>query len=338
MIVKDGQLGGIVCMNEVMAYLPSALQRILSTLATTVQAELQEIRIREMRPLEIVWGGGYGFVAPNGAVRTDPGQAYRPTREDCAGILELLTQHSLYTFEEELRRGFITIAGGHRVGLSGRTVVEQGKVKYLKEISGFNFRLAREWKQAGAAVLPHLYEPGTRRVARTLVVSPPQQGKTTLIRDLARRLSGGTEGIQPVKVGIVDERSEVAACVRGVPRFDLGPRTDVLDGCPKAEGMMMLIRSMSPDVLIVDEIGRAEDAAAIHEALHAGISVIATAHGRDLEDIRRRPILRELVHDGVFDRYVVLERRTGAGPSSAVYNADGKRLDERFSFREELEG
>lgn len=317
-------------METIRACLPSSLQRIVAALTPELKEVLQEIRVREQRPLEIVWGrGGYGFLTPGGALCRDSGQAYRPTRSDCQAILELLTQHSLYTFEEELRRGFITIAGGHRVGLSGRTVVEQGRVKYVKEIGGFNFRLAREWRQAGARVLPLLYERSTDIPARTLIISPPQQGKTTLLRDLARRLSEGgeTDGVRrrAVKVGVVDERSEIAACVKGVPRFDLGPRTDVLDGCPKAEGMMMMIRSMSPDVLIVDEIGRIEDAQAIHEALHAGIGVIATAHGRNTDDARRRPILRELLADGVFDRFVVLEAGD-AGPEPVVYDGEGRRL------------
>ncbi len=126
-----------------------------------------------------------------------------------------------------------------------------------------------------------------RSIHHTLIISPPQQGKTTLIRDLARLISRGEWGANNVstsgkKVGVVDERSELAACVKGVPRFDLGPRTDVMDGCPKAEGMMMMIRSLSPDVLIVDEIGRPEDADAIHEAVHTGIRVVATAHGAEL--------------------------------------------------------
>ncbi|MEC0249042.1 stage III sporulation protein AA, partial [Paenibacillus chitinolyticus] len=128
------------------------------------------------------------------------------------------------------------------------------------------------------------------------------------------------------KVGIVDERSEIAASERGVPRFDLGPRTDVLDACPKAEGMMMMIRSMSPEVLIVDEIGRHEDAEAIREALHAGIRIIATAHGRDLGDVKRRPALRELLESGVFGRYVILGRSAAGGRLVQVLDGDGRQL------------
>jgi stage III sporulation protein AA len=247
--------------------------------------------------------------------------------------LEMLTRHSLYTFEEELRRGYITVEGGHRVGLTGRTVLEQGRVKLLKDITGFNIRIANERKGSAAKVLPYLLDqhPGYQGIHHTLIVSPPQQGKTTLIRDLARILSSGPAGGGSIlsrgyKVGIVDERSEIAACDKGIPRFELGPRTDVLDACPKAEGMMMLIRSMSPEILVVDEIGRMEDATAIHEAVHAGIRVIATAHGLNHEDVRQRPVLKELLTEGVFSRIVVLGNREGAGTLEGVYDALGKRL------------
>lgn len=322
--------------RSILPFFSAPMQQILATLPTNVQSELQEIRIREQRPLEVIWGSGHSFVTEKGELCPDPKRCYRPSRQDCAILLELLTRHSIYTFEEELKRGFITVAGGHRVGLAGRTVVEQGKVKYVKEISSFNVRLAREWKNAGLRILPYLIEK--QRVLSTLIISPPQQGKTTLIRDLARLLGGGMEQgsrdtgstAPSYKVGIVDERSEIAACDKGVPLFDVGPRTDVLDGCPKAEGMMMMIRSMSPEVLIADEIGREEDAAAIHEVLHAGIGIIATAHGRDVADVKRRPILKELLADDIFDRFVVLTRKRGSNyrPESAVFDKHGKRLDE----------
>lgn len=318
-------------MRTLLPLFSAPMQHILSTLPMEIQQELQEIRVRQDRPLELIWSRGYGFAQKNGEVSLQTEQAYRPSRSDCMTLLEMLTQHSLYTFEEELKRGFITVTGGHRVGLAGRTLVEQGKVKHLKDIAGFNLRLAREWKGVGSGVLPYLIDPLNHTVRHTLIISPPQLGKTTLLRDLTRLISSGgiAEGAPRIsyKVGVVDERSEIAACVKGVPRFDLGPRTDVLDGCPKAEGMMMLIRSMSPEVLIVDEIGRPEDAAAVHEALHAGISVIATAHGRDPEDVRRRPILKELLAAGVFQRLVLLERKPGGkGPEAHVYNGAGERL------------
>jgi stage III sporulation protein AA len=324
-------------MDALLQLFSAPVRQRLATLPKSMLQHLQEIRIREGRPLEIVWGGGYGFVSRQSGGCDDPQAAYSPTREDCAELLENLTLHSLYTFEEELRRGYITVEGGHRVGLTGKTVLEHGKVKHLKDITGFNVRIAHERKGAAVQVLPYLMDvsPQYATVHHTLIVSPPQQGKTTLIRDLARLISSGSAESgsgsggrlgRGFKVGIVDERSEIAACRRGVPRFDLGPRTDVLDGCPKAEGMMMMIRSMSPEVLIVDEIGRAEDAAAIHEAVYAGIRVIATAHGLNYRDALQRPVLRELFGEGVFSRIVVLSSKQGAGTLEGVYDAMGSQI------------
>jgi stage III sporulation protein AA len=300
-------------LQSVLPLLPPSLRQAVSQLSPAVQSRIEELRIREGRPLEAVYGGQYGFVRPDGSLDLKPEGASIPTSGDCAKLLELLTRHSVYSFEEELKRGFITVEGGHRVGLSGRTVLEDSKVRLIRDVSGFNIRIAREVKGCGRAVLPRIVDERGRTVHHTLVVSPPGHGKTTLIRDLARMISSG-EWPEPgygggQKVGVVDERSEVAACLHGVPRFDLGPRTDVMDGCPKAEGMIMMIRSMSPDVLIVDEIGRPEDARAVHEAIHAGIRIIATAHGSSREDALLRPVLRELAVSGVFQRYVILKNR-----------------------------
>lgn len=327
-------------MQTVLPLLSPPLRARVARLPEPVLGRLQEIRIREGRPLEVGWGLEYGFVGDAGEPTRNAQAAYRPTRSDCSALLEALTQHSLYTFEEELKRGYITVAGGHRVGLAGRVLIEGGRVRSVKDVAGFNIRLAKEWKNAGARLLPQLLDPVSGEPLHTLIVSPPCQGKTTMIRDLARLLSEGAGGasdglpLRPgarrsYKVGVVDERSEIAASVKGVPTFDLGPRTDVLDGCPKAEGMMMMIRSMSPEVLVVDEIGRAEDAEAVHEALHAGIAVLATAHGRDVREIRQRPILRELLAARIFRRIAVLRRHPLAGIEAEVFDEDARPIEPR---------
>jgi stage III sporulation protein AA len=319
-------------LESVFAILPASLNRLMRNLPASILLPLEEIRVREGRPLEIVYRNGYGFVSADGSVLEQPHKAYMATQDDCLKLLDLLTNHSKYALEEQLKRGYITVRGGHRVGFAGRTVVEQGQVKQVKDISSFNIRIAKEVIDAGVILLPHLLDFAFRTVHHTLIISPPQQGKTTIVRDIARLISYGSwptsgAGWKGLKVGIVDERSELAACVRGVPRFDLGPRTDVLDNCPKAEGMMMMIRSMSPEVLVVDEIGSAEDAAAIQEALHAGIRVIATAHGRDIEDVKQRPLLRSMIANQVFNRYVVLGNSQGKGTIEHVYDASGKRIE-----------
>jgi stage III sporulation protein AA len=311
-------------------WMPKLIKAAIHQLSDDVQSTLEEIRIREERPLEIVYKGQYGFVTALGKVSRNPQEAIHPTREDCAKLLDALTNHSVYSYEEELKRGFITIAGGHRVGLAGRTVLELGRVKHIRNISSFNIRIAREVLDCGKQVLPALLDLKQQRLHHTLIISPPQKGKTTLIRDLARLISYGYWGVrtnlQGLKVGIVDERSELAACITGVPTFDLGPRTDVLDGCPKAEGMMMMIRAMSPEVIVVDEIGREEDATAILEALHAGIRVIASAHGLNLEDISKRPVMKELIANQVFSRYVILHNKGGTPAVQAIYDNRGNPL------------
>lgn len=296
--------------DAIMNMLPTGIRTVLAKLPPSVLDQLEEIRVRESRSLEILFGGNSGFPTTEGTLAQTPARAYIPGREECARLLDLLTRHSLYSFEEELRRGFITVAGGHRVGLSGRTVLEAGKVRMIRDVAGFNIRIARQVVGCGRSVLPQLLDKALNTVHHTLIVSPPQQGKTTLIRDLVRMLSEGTSGLRnSLKVAVVDERSEIAACVRGVPSFDLGPRTDVMDGCPKAEGMMMMIRSMSPEVIAVDEIGTLQDAEAVWEAMNAGIRVIATAHGRSFAEAASRPALAKLLEGNYFARGVLLSRQ-----------------------------
>jgi stage III sporulation protein AA len=310
--------------------MPKHIKQAFNLLSPDIRKAIEEIRIREERPLEIVFKGQYGFVTALGKVSLNPQDAVHPTRDDCAKLLDVLTNHSVYSYEEELKRGYITITGGHRVGLAGRTVLEQGRVKHIRNISSFNIRIAREVLDCGKQVLPALFDQESQTIHHTLVISAPQKGKTTLIRDLARLISYGYWGVRSnvkgLKVGVVDERSELAACVQGVPTFDLGPRTDVLDGCPKAEGMMMMIRAMSPDVIIVDEIGREEDATAIQEALHAGIRVIASAHGHDINDIRERPVMRTMIASEVFSRYIIMHNEGGTPSVHAVYDSQGNLM------------
>lgn len=325
--------------------LPDPLADMIARLDKSTAEQLEEIRIREGKPLEVDFQGTYAFLSRNGNLVPTADGAYVPRKDDCLKLLDMLTNHSMYSFEEELRRGYITIRGGHRVGLAGRAVLERGQVKLLRDISGFNIRIAREVRGAGAAVIRYLADELNSTIHHTLILSPPQCGKTTLLRDLARMISEGSwaapsaapyamPNVTPssaakrargLKVGIVDERSEIAACHEGVPTFDVGPRTDVLDACPKAEGMMMMIRSLSPQVLVVDEIGRKEDADAIVEAMHAGIRVIATAHGKNMDEIRKRPDLRPLLEAQMFGRYVVLEG-TGSRRKQSIYDRAGRSL------------
>lgn len=248
---------------------------------------------------------------------------YIVTEEDAEQIINKLANFSFYTLEEELKKGYITIPGGHRVGLAGKVILENGLVKAIRNLASFNFRIAREKIGVANPYIPVLYR---NRWRHTMIIGAPQSGKTTLLRDIARIISTGDtkRKIPPLKVGIVDERSEIAGCVHGIPQLEFGPRVDILDACPKAEGMMMLIRSMSPDVLIVDEIGSKKDSEAIMEAANAGITLIMTTHGKSYEEIKKRPNLTEILRSRVFENYIELTRRKGPGTIDKICDENGK--------------
>lgn len=298
--------------DEILEMLPNTIAERICQYSKSVQEKIEEIRIRIDRPLELVIEGEPFY--PNG---------YIVTKQDALTLLNKLSDYSIYTLEEELKRGFITIRGGHRVGLAGKVITEKGQVKAIKDITSYNIRIAKEKIGICEPFMPFLYHG---KWMNTIIIGSPQTGKTTLLRDFARVMSTGNfdRNIPSFKVGIVDERSEIAGCVKGVPQHHLGPRVDVLDACPKAEGMMMLIRSMSPDVLIVDEIGRMEDTEAILEAINAGVALFVTVHGLTLEDLYKRPSIKPLMDLQVFERFIELTRAYGPGTVSTIRNKNGE--------------
>lgn len=278
--------------------------------------KLYEIRLRVGRPLFLTYDGGECFLRQKG---TEP---YVVTQEDLKETLEYVTGYSLYAYEEEIRQGFISVQGGHRVGVTGKVILDDGKIRGMKYISCINVRLAHQIPGCAEAVMPYIQTEDW--VAHTLIISPPRCGKTTLLRDIIRQLSNGREGIPGLTVGVVDERCELAGCYQGVPQNDMGMRTDILDGCPKAEGMQMLIRSMSPSVVAVDELGKEEDFRAVESVIHCGCKLIATAHGNSLEDVLAQPFFQKLVEERVFERYILLGKRDRAGIIEGIYDGDGQ--------------
>ncbi|MDA8235997.1 MAG: stage III sporulation protein AA [Clostridia bacterium] len=295
-------------MKEILKILPGELRRIISQLPTSSLNLLAEIRLRSERPLMVNLIQQDAFLTREGSIISDPADAYRVTGEDMLKTIQLMSNSSVYALEEELRNGFLTLPGGHRVGLVGKVNLSEGRIKTISHIGGLNIRVARQFPGTADKVLPFIIEKETNRLYHTLILSPPCCGKTTLLRDVVRQVSNGIPalGFLGVTVGVVDERSEIAGCYKGVPQLDVGLRTDVLDACPKAQGMILLIRSMAPEVLAVDEIGRMEDIQALEEALNAGIRVLATIHGSSIEDLNRRPALDYLLKQGIFQRFVVL--------------------------------
>lgn len=222
-------------------------------------------------------------------------------------ILNRLLDYSYYAHEDELCNGYITIEGGHRVGICGKVTLKDKKVHLIKEISSLNIRRSKEVKGASDKIIDTVLNKRTGEISNTLIISPPKCGKTTLIRDISRALS-----VNGYRVSICDERSEIAGCYAGIPSYDLGPRTDILDCCPKAQGIKMLIRSMSPDVVITDEIGKSEDVDAIKEALSAGVKIVTTIHGSTYEELNNS-IVGELITGHIFEVLIFLSSKPSTG-------------------------
>lgn len=280
--------------------------------------QLQEIRLREGKPITIVYQGREQFL-------TGENNNLIVMRErDIQETLDYISNYSLYAYENELRQGFITLEGGHRVGVAGQTVLEGNQVKNMRYISSMNIRIAHEVKGCADSVIPYISRE--KELCHTLLISPPRCGKTTLLRDIVRQSSDGCKYVRGTTVGVVDERSEIGACYRGMPQNDLGIRTDILDCCPKEEGMLLMIRSMAPRILAVDEIGTKEDVQAIEYALHCGCIMLATAHGTSLEELRQKPLFDRLIERKQFERYVVLSNQRKTGGVEGIYDERGNQL------------
>ena len=236
------------------------------------------------------------------------------TRRDLELVVEIATQASAHAALERVRQGWFTVRGGHRIGLCGTVSLRDGEIHGLRAISSADLRIARQVRGAAAPVLDGLCPKG--RLADTLILAPPGLGKTTLLRDLIRSVSEG-EGCVPLRVALADERGEVAGMYNGQPQLEVGRRTDVAEGCPKAQGLMLLLRAMNPQVLAVDEITAPEDVRALIAAAGCGVTLLATAHGEDRADLERRPLYRPLLEAGLF-RFLVRIRRAGEGRAYTV--------------------
>jgi stage III sporulation protein AA len=310
--------------HPVFSVLPGNLRELVAGLPLQFMDRLEEIRLRQNRPLIVTHTAGDIYLSPAGEPTRHPGNAYIVSGDDIQRVTRMVSNSSLYAIEEELKNGYITLPGGHRVGITGKAVLEAGKVKTIKYISGFNIRVSREVKGIADNILPYLLDKDGR-VKHCLIISPPRCGKTTLLRDLVRLISNGKPELNytGVNVGLVDERSELAGCYRGVPQRDIGLRTDVLDACPKAEGMMMLLRAMAPQVIATDEIGKVEDIKAMEEVVNAGVTVLSTVHGSSPEEIMRRPALKYLLGLNVIEKFIILGRSRGVGTVEDIADGTG---------------
>lgn len=282
-------------MKEVLDVLPWVFRESGRTLLEKFSVE--EFRLRQGQKMSYILGREEIFA-----------ETPRVTKEDIAFLLARACDFSIHAVQEQIARGFLTISGGHRVGICGSAVMEQGKIQTIRDISSISIRISREYKGISKEILPQLMGEG--EFSNTLLLAPPGKGKTTLLRDLIYHISQ-EQTCGSSRIAVVDERSEIAGTQNGVHHFDLGSTTDVMDGCPKNLAMVFLLRSMNPDILAVDEITALEDVEGLIQVVGCGVKLLATAHGAEKKDLFRRDIYRKLIEYQIFQRLVTIKIEEG---------------------------
>lgn len=288
--------------EKVFQCFPAEIRAELGQLPPDIADAIEEIRVYRGRGVQVFAQGHFISIkgSIDGTVITD--------------FLNSLMKFSYYAYEEDIAKGFITIDGGHRVGICGKTVLDKGRVVLIRDVSSLNIRYSREVKGCAKALMP-MIQGEDNRLQNLLIASPPGCGKTTLLRDIASCLSA-----KNIKTAVCDERSEICGMNGGCPSYEFGVTLDVLDGCPKAEGMKMMIRAMSPQVIITDEIGKKEDVSAIKDCLNTGVKIITSIHAETMDDLKKSEI-GELIDREIFENIVFLTRQPKVGTIKEVYHA-----------------
>lgn len=311
--------------DEAASYLCDRLSSVLLKLPDSIKSRTHEIRLRAGRPISLTladkclcineFGQPYDYPAKNSLIATI---------KDIEITLSYICEMSVYSYTSDICEGFITIRGGHRAGICGKAVLDNGKIISVKDISSINIRIAREIKDCAAQLMPYIV---TGKVINgCLISSPPGGGKTTVLRDIARSLS-----LAGKKLSVIDERGELGATYLGIPQNDMGAFCDILDGYPKAQGIMQAIRTLSPDVILCDEIGGEDDVKAIIEGMNAGVPIIATVHASDYDEAIKRPQINRLLKSGAIKIFILLYGREKPCVIKNVYKV-GEYRDENSRF------
>lgn len=299
------------------------IHRALTNLPVDVKKHTQEIRLRMNQPVCIVCVEGTYFLGADGELTCRPASGLLVAEpKDMEESFRNLCGYSIYSHENEIKNGYITLSGGHRAGLCGTAVLQSSTICSVRNISSINLRISREIPGAADELLGRL---GKSLNEGLLLAGAPASGKTTILRDIARQMSSGLRG-NLKKVAVIDERGEIAGTYMGIPQNNLGCCCDVLDGYPKAEGILLAVRTLSPQIIICDEIGSASEVNAVEEGLNTGVTTIASIHAGSIDELIRRKQAQKLLRTGAFGNIAVLDATRGPGQIAGIYKA-GDLLD-----------
>lgn len=308
-------------LSKIKDYLPDRIVKLLEPIDDRYQ--IKEVRLRSDKPILVDTDMGEFFVCASGGT-FDITKGESVFQNEIKRIMDYVSRFSIYAFAEELKRGYITMTGGNRIGLCGRVVIEDDKIISLRNIASINIRIANAMEGCADSFMDFLYKQ--EKICNTLIISAPGCGKTTLLRDILRNLSDGFHTHPGVNVGICDERNEIAACSNGIPQNNVGVRTDVLDSCPKASGMLMLLRSMNPTVIGIDEIGDEKDVDAIRYVMNCGCTIVGTVHGENIEEVMNKKQFKESGLIQEFERFIVLKMDKTPGLIEGIYDSEGEKI------------
>lgn len=317
----------MVAINSIKSKLKAALPLLDCKLRSAIDnipdhelSKLHEIRLRRGGKLSVSAYGSEYFVTPAGQLRSSPEKAVDVTPEEIEHTYREALQNSVYSFEKEICRGYVTYEGGCRVGFCGKAVCTADEhLTSIKEISSVNIRIAKEVIGCADELYNKLFSQGLTSV---LIAGPPASGKTTVLRELCRKLS------ENYRISLIDERNEIAAMYKGVPQNDIGYKTDVFSSYPKAEAMMTAVRVMSPQIMICDEIGSDDELRAFEYALNSGIYLIAACHAGSMDELTRRKTLAALIEQKAFKKVVFLGNGALISKITACYDM-GESIDDK---------
>ena len=289
--------------NDIVSNFSPKIKNSLMELSNEIKKEVQEICLRVNSSIVIITSQKSFFLGSEGNLSSEDLKSFIVSQNDILETFKILCNFSIYSFQNQIKNNFITLKGGHRVGICGTAIIDGEKIINISDISSMNFRISKEI----IGCSDKIFEKLGLNLGGTLIVGPPSSGKTTILRDIARKLSNTYENGKLIKVSIVDERREIAAVYQGVPQKDVG-FSDILNGFIKSEGIMRALRTLSPRIIICDEIGNNEDADAIRKSLNCGVGIIASVHAGSAEEISKSEKIKNILNSGAIKNVVLLDK------------------------------